>query len=138
MNNLNLENFFTTGQSLQPYLDKDLLVVLRDGRKLLGILRSYDQFANLVLQDTIERIYVNNSFGDIERGIYIVRGENVVLLGEVDKDAEDDLDLQELPIEQILQMQKEEADEKARKEKIRLQLLHKQGFSVDFVETDMY
>jgi len=39
--------------------------------------------ANLVLQDTIERIYVEDRYGDIPRGIYIVRGENVVLLGEV-------------------------------------------------------
>ena len=39
--------------------------------------------ANLVLQDTIERIYVGDSFGDIDRGIYLVRGENVVLLGEI-------------------------------------------------------
>ena len=56
--------------------------VLRDGRKLIGYLRSIDQFANLVLQDTIERIYVGDCYGDIDRGIYLVRGENVVLLGD--------------------------------------------------------
>lgn len=39
--------------------------------------------ANLILQDTIERIYVGKEYGDIERGIYLIRGENVVLLGEV-------------------------------------------------------
>lgn len=44
-----------------------LLCILRDGRKLIGYLRSIDQFANLVLQDTIERIYVGNEYGDIER-----------------------------------------------------------------------
>jgi U6 snRNA-associated Sm-like protein LSm1 len=37
----------------------------------------------LVLQDTIERIYVGDCYGDIDRGIYLVRGENVVLLGEI-------------------------------------------------------
>ncbi|CAN0877721.1 Sm-like protein LSM1B [Linum grandiflorum] len=30
--------------SLASYLDKKLLVLLRDGRKLMGILRSFDQF----------------------------------------------------------------------------------------------
>jgi len=80
-----------------------MLVVLRDGRKLLGVLRSYDQFgnrrvcralpplniahsslvANLVLQNTIERIHVGDKYGDISRGIFLVRGESVVLLGEV-------------------------------------------------------
>lgn len=39
--------------------------------------------ANLVLQDTIERVFVDDSYGDIPRGIFLVRGENVVLLGEV-------------------------------------------------------
>ena len=39
--------------------------------------------ANLVLHETIERIYVGDRYGDIERGIYLIRGENVVLLGEI-------------------------------------------------------
>jgi len=59
------------------------MVLLRDGRTLIGVLRSVDQFANIVLQDTIERIHVNKEYGDIPRGIFIVRGENVVLLGEI-------------------------------------------------------
>lgn len=36
-----------------------------------------------MLQDTIERIYVADTYGDIPRGIFIIRGENVVLLGEI-------------------------------------------------------
>jgi len=39
--------------------------------------------ANLVLQDAIERIFVGNIYGDIYAGIYVIRGENVVLLGEI-------------------------------------------------------
>lgn len=38
---------------------------------------------NLVLQDTIERLYVANLYADIPRGIFLVRGENVSLLGEI-------------------------------------------------------
>lgn len=83
-----------------------LLVVLRDGRTMIGYLRSVDQFgewsyllchcsvnvcwlagslsaANLLLQDTVERIHVGKQFGDIPRGIYLVRGENVALCGEI-------------------------------------------------------
>ena len=70
--------------SLLEELDKKLMVLLRDGRTLIGYLRSVDQFANLVLHQTIERIHVGKSYGDIPRGVFIVRGENVVLLGEVD------------------------------------------------------
>lgn len=64
--------------SLIEELDKKLMVLLRDGRTLIGFLRSVDQFANLVLHKTIERIHVGNEYGDIPRGIFVVRGENVV------------------------------------------------------------
>merc|ERR1712051_1119285 len=64
--------------SLIEEIDKKLMVLLRDGRTLIGYLRSVDQFANLVLHRTIERIHVGSEYGDIPRGIFIVRGENVV------------------------------------------------------------
>lgn len=90
-----------------------LLVLLRDGRKLLGILRSFDQFgtvyhpffyrdifilifevnltgyecsdaaANAVLEGACERVIVGEIYCDIPLGLYIIRGENVVLIGEL-------------------------------------------------------
>jgi hypothetical protein len=39
--------------------------------------------ANLVFQETIERVYAGQLYADVPRGIFIVRGENVLLLGEV-------------------------------------------------------
>lgn len=59
------------------------MVWLRDGRTLIGILRSIDQFANLVLHRTVERIHVGNKYGDLPVGVTIIRGENVILLGEI-------------------------------------------------------
>lgn len=47
--------------------------------------------ANLVLQDTVERVYVGQQYGEIPLGVYLVRGENVVLLGEVDLEREDEI-----------------------------------------------
>lgn len=38
------------GLAIVEELDKLMLVQLRDGRKIIGILRSFDQFANLVLE----------------------------------------------------------------------------------------
>ncbi|KAF9335224.1 SM-like, degradation of cytoplasmic mRNAs and positively regulates transcription initiation [Podila epicladia] len=125
---------FTTSTSLVDCVDKKLLVVLRDGRKLIGILRSFDQFANLVLQDTIERIYVGDAYGDIPRGIFIIRGENVVLLGEIDLDKEDESPLREVPVEEILQVQREEMEARVKRDKVKNKFLSEQGFSVDNVE----
>ncbi|KAJ6327396.1 hypothetical protein OIU78_014307 [Salix suchowensis] len=75
--------------SLASYLDKKLLVLLRDGRKLMGILRSFDQFANAVLEGACERVIVGDLYCDIHLGLYVIRGENVVLIGELDLEREE-------------------------------------------------
>lgn len=113
---------FTTVAALLPAIDRRIVVVLHDGRKLFGVLRSFDQFgmslgilykhfvtcisltifnhlmflmriANLVIQDTVERIYINQqTFGETSRGVFIVRGENVVYVGELDENLEEQED----------------------------------------------
>ena len=60
-----------------------MLVQLRDGRKIIGLMRSFDQFANIVLEQAVERIVVGTRFADVPLGLYVIRGENVVLLGEM-------------------------------------------------------
>ncbi|KAK6421132.1 hypothetical protein LTR95_016843 [Oleoguttula sp. CCFEE 5521] len=45
--------------------------------------------SNLVLQNTVERMFVQNLYADVERGLFLVRGENVTLLGEIDLDKDD-------------------------------------------------
>ncbi|KAI9770763.1 MAG: SM-like, degradation of cytoplasmic mRNAs and positively regulates transcription initiation [Geoglossum simile] len=131
---------FTTAAQLLDLTDtpfaestEKLLVALRDGRKLIGVLRSWDQFANLVLQDTIERIYVQTFYADNPQGVYIVRGENVLLLGEIDLDKEDDIPppYQKAPLEQVLALQKKEKEERKRNDKARQRKLMELGFEVE-------
>ncbi|PHH89354.1 hypothetical protein CDD83_6228 [Cordyceps sp. RAO-2017] len=133
---------FTTAAQLLDLTDKKLMVVLRDGRKLIGVLRSWDQFANLVLQSTTERIFATKPnasdpaappqglYVDIMHGIFLVRGENVLLLGEIDLDKDDDpppgYEPAELEVVKRLAEEKKAAD-KAR-EKSRLRKLSKLGF----------
>lgn len=59
------------------------MIWLRDGRKLYGLLRSYDQFGNVVLNDCYERYYLDFEFAEEYRGVYLMRGENIVLVGEL-------------------------------------------------------
>jgi len=113
--------------SLLDELDKKLLVVLRDSRTLIGFLRSIDQFSNLLLHQTIERIYVKDKYGDIPRGIFLIRGENVALCGEIDEFKEMNSRLKQVPIEEILELQQIEIEEKQRKEKVRQQILREKG-----------
>lgn len=74
--------------SLVEELDKQLMIVLRDGRHLVGKLRSFDQFSNMVMEDTSERhICCKNGvsyFNDVPLGLYVVRGDSMVLLGQID------------------------------------------------------
>ena len=78
------EPWLCPGTALVEELDRRLLVQLRDGRKIVGVLRSFDQFANLVLEGAIERIVVGTLYCELPLGLFIIRGENVVLLGEID------------------------------------------------------
>merc|ERR1712060_319582 len=115
--------------SLIEEIDKKLMVLLRDGRTLIGYLRSVDQFANLVLHRTIERIHVGSDYGDIPRGIFIVRGENVALLGEIDEEKEPNSKLNEVQVEEILVAKQKEQSSKAEKERLRGNAFKERGMA---------
>lgn len=85
-----VNSFLPGTSSLVEQLGAKILVCLRDGKTLIGELQSFDQFGNLVLSKTVERIIVKKLYSDKSVGTYILRGENIVLLGEIDpaKEAE--------------------------------------------------
>ncbi|KAL2056954.1 hypothetical protein ABVK25_002693 [Lepraria finkii] len=124
---------FTTAAQLLDLTDKKLVLVLRDGRKLIGVLRSWDQFANLVLQDTVERTFVQDVYSDIVRGVYLVRGENVLLLGEIDLDKDDYVPEQfrKVSAEEAHAMKVKEAKEKKHTDKAKAKNLQSLGFEVE-------
>ncbi|KAB8067679.1 hypothetical protein BDV29DRAFT_85068 [Aspergillus leporis] len=124
---------FTTAAQLLDLTDKKLVLVLRDGRKLIGVLRSWDQFANLVLQDTIERLYAGNLYAEVPRGIFLVRGENVLLLGEIDLDKEDDIPphVQKAPVQEVFELKKKEDNERKHGDKKRQGKLQGLGFEAE-------
>ncbi|KAL9136902.1 MAG: hypothetical protein Q9175_001882 [Cornicularia normoerica] len=144
--NLTMQMFTTAAQLLDltdsetPFLgppqyhrSKKLVLVLRDGRKLIGVLRSWDQFANLVLQDTIERIFVQEVYADVIRGIFLVRGENVLLLGEIDLDKDDYVPepYRKVSPEQVHALIVKANNEKKQTDKVRAKKLQKLGFEVE-------
>ncbi|KAF2366099.1 LSM domain eukaryotic/archaea-type [Trinorchestia longiramus] len=121
-------------------IDKKLVVYLRDGRTLIGILRTIDQFANLVLHRTIERIHVGNKYGDIERGVIIIRGENVVLLGEWDEHRAHTSGLQQISVEDILDAQREEHQQQQHQQMLRAKFMKERGLTLtpEIGPDDMY
>ena len=130
---------FTTSGSLVDCVDRKMLVILRDGRKLHGVLRSYDQFANLVLEETVERIYHGNAYAENWRGLYLIRGENVVLLGEIDLDQEDDVPLRQVDWSLLEPYHRSDIEIKKQREESKSQILFEQkGFCKEGGEGDGY
>uniref|UniRef100_A0A8C5L9F4 U6 snRNA-associated Sm-like protein LSm1 n=1 Tax=Jaculus jaculus TaxID=51337 RepID=A0A8C5L9F4_JACJA len=119
-------NYMPGTASLIEDINIKHLVLLRDGRTL---------FANLVLHQTVERIHVGKKYGDIPRGIFVVRGENVVLLGEIDLEKESDTPLQQVSIEEILEEQRAEQQTKLEAEKLKVRVLKDLGLSIPRADT---
>lgn len=71
--------FATLGATLQDSIGKQVLVKLRDGHEIRGILRSFDQHVNLLLDDAEEIV----DGAAQRRGSMIVRGENVLFISPV-------------------------------------------------------
>lgn len=127
--------------SLIQDIDKKVMVVLRDGRTLIGYLRSLDQFANLLLTQTVERIHVRDKYGDIDRGVFLIRGENVVLCGETDFRNSKFRNLIQVSQSEILKMQAEDLKEKDEKQKLLRKAFQERGvpyYSIDTIADDAY
>eukprot|EP00752_Nemacystus_decipiens_P012679 g11232.t1 len=110
--------FFPGSASLFEQLDKRVMVVLRDGRHLVGVMRSYDQFSNIVLEDTHERHFVGDMFGDIALGLYLVRGDALVLMGELDPALEETPRLKKVSADEIIEAQQEASAEERQDAKL--------------------
>ncbi|QRG40049.1 hypothetical protein FDK38_004510 [Candidozyma auris] len=145
---LYLESYaFTTAAAIVGSVDRKVFVLLRDGRNVFGILRTFDQFANLVLQDSIERIYLPKEneqaperFGEIPRGVFMVRGENVVMLGELDIDREDEhlYNMQQIPFEAAEAEMKARNAARIKEESKKAKNYLNRGHIHEFSKTDLY
>ena len=59
---------------------------------MIGILKGYDQTLNIVLQNTIERIFTLEAFSQEKLGLYMLRGDSIAVVGELDIAIEETID----------------------------------------------
>ncbi|KIY97943.1 U6 snRNA-associated Sm-like protein LSm8 [Monoraphidium neglectum] len=84
----------TQGTGLVNMVDSVVTVITNDGRHIVGILRGYDQATNLILEDSHERVYSTKAGVDVlALGLYVIRGDNIAVVGQVDEEADAQLDL---------------------------------------------
>ncbi|KAH8829072.1 Sm-like ribonucleoprotein [Flagelloscypha sp. PMI_526] len=81
--------------SLQSYVDRRVLVILQDGRAIVGVLAGFDQKSNVVLSDSKERVY------SLEDGLYLVKGDMISLIGELDDAMDSAVDLSTIRAEPL-------------------------------------
>ena len=61
------------------------MLMTNDARIIVGTLVGWDHMTNLILANSHERIFSpNESVKMLNLGIFVVRGDNVALLGQVD------------------------------------------------------
>jgi len=70
------------GPDLKKYMDKRLDVSLNANRRVVGVLRGYDQFMNLVLEDCQESLTKGER---VSIGTAMVRGNSIILWECLDK-----------------------------------------------------
>jgi len=88
--------------SLQGYVDRRVLVILQDGRVIIGTLAGYDQKSNVVLSDSKERVFsADEPVEEVPLGLYLVKGDQIVLIGELDLEKEENTDLSNLRAEPL-------------------------------------
>ncbi|GAB5590797.1 hypothetical protein Unana1_05697 [Umbelopsis nana] len=67
---------------LKKYMDKRLSLQLNGSRRVTGILRGYDPFMNVVLDDTIEEVSPTEKHNI---GMVVIRGNSIVILEALER-----------------------------------------------------
>eukprot|EP00013_Stygamoeba_regulata_P006091 CAMPEP_0177640914 /NCGR_PEP_ID=MMETSP0447-20121125/6796_1 /TAXON_ID=0 /ORGANISM="Stygamoeba regulata, Strain BSH-02190019" /LENGTH=74 /DNA_ID=CAMNT_0019143015 /DNA_START=132 /DNA_END=356 /DNA_ORIENTATION=+ len=70
------------GSDLKGYMDKRLQVKLNANRVVTGYLRGYDQFMNIVLEETVEEV---SSSERNPIGWTVVRGNSIIMIEPLEK-----------------------------------------------------
>ena len=88
--------------SLESFVNRPVSVITADGRNFIGTLKGFDQTINLILDETHERVFsASQGVEQVVLGLHIVRGDNICVVGEVDQDIDQRLDLQNIRAEPL-------------------------------------
>ena len=88
--------------ALEGYVNRLVSVITADGRNFVGTLKGFDQVINLILEDTHERVFSPNAgVEQVVLGLHIVRGDNIAVIGETDKELDKRWELSSVRAEPI-------------------------------------
>ncbi|XP_064607237.1 U6 snRNA-associated Sm-like protein LSm8 [Liolophura sinensis] len=88
--------------ALESYVNRMVSIVTADGRIIVGTLKGFDQTINLILDESHERVYSSSQgVEQVVLGLYIIRGDNVAVIGELDDDTDNGLDFNNIHAEPL-------------------------------------
>ncbi|ODN97359.1 U6 snRNA-associated Sm-like protein LSm8 [Cryptococcus wingfieldii CBS 7118] len=88
--------------SVESYVDHTVQVILQDGRIIVGKLKGSDVYTNLILADSVEREYsVDQGVEMVPLGLYVIKGDNVALVAEVDEEKDSIINYTEIRAEPL-------------------------------------
>ncbi|KAG8931626.1 hypothetical protein FRC02_002448 [Tulasnella sp. 418] len=87
---------------LDGYVNRRVLLILQDGRSIVGTLEGFDPRSNVVLSESVERVYsMEEGVEEVELGLYLVKGDTIILIGELDTVKDSQVPLSEIRAEPI-------------------------------------
>jgi U6 snRNA-associated Sm-like protein LSm8 len=81
---------------LDSLMNRTVSVLTSDARNIVGTLRGVDQFANVILESCHERVYSQEGVEQVVLGLYIIRGDNIAVVGELDEELDKKLDFSKI------------------------------------------
>jgi U6 snRNA-associated Sm-like protein LSm8 len=86
--------------------DQSISIITADGKVLVGTLKGIDNGTNVILDDSHERVFsTDQGVEKHQLGLCVIRGDNIAVIGQVDRDIDLKLDLSEVrakPLKQIV------------------------------------
>ncbi|CAO3674240.1 unnamed protein product [Rhizopus microsporus] len=87
---------------LQSYVNHKVHVITVDGRVMVGTLRGTDQTANVILEKCEERVYSHEGTEIVPLGLYLIRGDNVCTIGDLDSEQEEAIDITQIKADPLM------------------------------------
>lgn len=63
------------------YLNKHVVVMLKDSRFYYGLFKSFDQYNSITLNYAVERIFHESKYAEKFQGLLVIRGDTISLIG---------------------------------------------------------
>lgn len=88
--------------TLDAFVNQTVSIITSDGRNFIGTLKGFDQTINIIIDESHERVYSSTSgVEQVMLGLHIIRGDNVAIIGLIDEELDNRLNLPSIKAEPL-------------------------------------